>query len=197
MATKNTGSGFSLVELLIVITIIGIMMVLAIPASSNLVSAQRITQATQAVVDEVNFCRQTASSKNAMVELCFVQALGENVYSGVASRLIHGDGTVTWQKKIAWFPAGVVLSSDSDFTNLLTVTTSTFAAPFPRTLSNTYISVNIRPNGELNPITGRPTPDQWFVTVVLQRDAQKAGTPKNYAVVQIDPLTARTTVLRP
>ena len=200
-------SGFTLIELLMVLAIVGILMGAVAGVSVKLFGSMRITQAVEIVVGEINYARQAAAVSNAVVKVCFIQAVPSNEpggtvgFCGIGSRLVKNDGTQVWLRKISWFPAGIVLADASKYSNILApassggVAVSTISPADPR--FSTYVGISIRPNGQLEAQSTALLPTSpWFVTVLAQKDLQ-AATVKNCGVVQIDPLTARTSVFRP
>jgi len=142
----NRSKGFSLVELLVVVAIMILLMALATPNIVSVLAGMRLGQAMQTVVDEINFCREVASTNNADVELCFLSTQprsgGGNAFCGVASRQVKHDGTTVWLRNPKWLPAGIVLASgDKDYSNILSI--------FDTNTNATYVPLRIRPNGTL------------------------------------------------
>jgi type IV fimbrial biogenesis protein FimT len=73
--------GFSLLELLMAITVLGILMVIAVPSyKSSMLSAQ-LRSATNDLVSSANFARSEALKRNAVVTLC-VSASGSSCGTG-------------------------------------------------------------------------------------------------------------------
>ena len=128
--SMNAQKGFTLIELMIVIAIIGILAAIAIPAYTDYTTRARVTEALT-----------TASSMKATVSENIISAGGTGIPStgncvGVA--LISGTvvGTSGVTKNVA--------SSTCDGTNgKITVTTSTAAKSVPLTLTPTYTGAGV------------------------------------------------------
>jgi uncharacterized protein (TIGR02596 family) len=69
MKTNTTRKAFSLVELLIVILIIGIVAGFAVPAVQGMLRGSQLSQASGQLVDAMALARQTALSKNRIIEV--------------------------------------------------------------------------------------------------------------------------------
>ena len=69
MKTTTSRKAFSLVELLIVILIIGIIAGFAVPAVQGMLKGSQLSQASSQLVDTMALARQTALSKNKVVEV--------------------------------------------------------------------------------------------------------------------------------
>src|SRR5882724_7817414 len=65
--------GFSLIELMVVMLIIGIVAAFAIPATTTLLKGSQMSQAAQILGDQVSLARQYALSKNHPVEVRFIR----------------------------------------------------------------------------------------------------------------------------
>jgi type IV fimbrial biogenesis protein FimT len=62
--------GFSMIELMIVITILAILTMIAAPSFSDLVSKSRLTSTTSTLVSDLNYARSEAIMRNAPVIVC-------------------------------------------------------------------------------------------------------------------------------
>ena len=62
---------FSLIELIVVISVLAIIAAFSVPAVTSLLQGSSLTQASQMLVDQVNLARQFALSKNTVVEVRF------------------------------------------------------------------------------------------------------------------------------
>src|SRR5580693_9148770 len=65
--------GFSLLELLVVMLIIGMVAAFIVPASSNILRGSQVVQASQMLADQFSLARQYALSTNHPVELRLIQ----------------------------------------------------------------------------------------------------------------------------
>src|SRR4051812_23859921 len=65
--------GFSLIELMVVMLIIGIIAAFVVPATSNILKGSQMTQGSQILYDQISLARQYALSKNHPVEVRFIR----------------------------------------------------------------------------------------------------------------------------
>jgi uncharacterized protein (TIGR02596 family) len=73
MKTKThlRARGFSLVELLVVISVIAIIAGFAVPAVTTMIRGSSLTQGSQAITDQIVLARQLALSRNRSMEVRF------------------------------------------------------------------------------------------------------------------------------
>jgi uncharacterized protein (TIGR02596 family) len=65
--------GFSLIELMVVMLIIGIVAAFVVPATSNILRGSQMTQGSQILYDQISLARQYALSKNHPIEVRFIR----------------------------------------------------------------------------------------------------------------------------
>ena len=198
---KNSKShdGFSLVELLIVVGIIGLIATLAMGGLNNVLRATKLTTAAQLIADQMNVARQTATARNLPVEVRFYTLPDWDRTSGTPTymrgmQVFLQDGTTSPVSKPVYLPARIMISTNSANSPMLSAMVSSNA-----TLSGygsvPYSSFTIRANGMLRglPTTNFTTANNYFM--LLQAD--QGPTQQNFAAVQINPITAKVTILRP
>jgi uncharacterized protein (TIGR02596 family) len=78
-------AGFSLLELLLVVTVIGIIGAFALPAVGSLLKGSSLTKAADLLTDEMSRARQHAITKNRVVEVRFYRFADPEVPGEIAS----------------------------------------------------------------------------------------------------------------
>lgn len=209
--------GFTLVELLVVLAIIIIVAAITIPSIGPLMSSYNLSRAGAMVTDELNFCRQTALTKNADVEVRFYQ-VGSTTYTignpFTAFRAFLANASAPSQAvgldKINYLPGQVIISSATD--SLATSPSTTFSPLLESTHYSTvlstgtdtlpggtqavYVSFLFRATGGTNlPTTG----SLWYLTLYTKNAPIVAATslPSNYVTVQVDPVEGQIRTYRP
>jgi uncharacterized protein (TIGR02596 family) len=209
---NNSTRGFSMVELLVVMAIIGLMGALAMSSFRYVTMGSNLTTASQMLRDNFELARQVAVTKNATVEVRIYQlpATGSSTptdYRAV-QLFLKGDSTpptYTPITMITYWPQSVVLSTDSSKTSFLSITgqpasganppSSAAAVSIPVYGTNyNYIFFCYKASGR----TDLNLSQNWFATLIPKNAAAVNGTlPANFATVQIDPIMGKTQVFRP
>jgi uncharacterized protein (TIGR02596 family) len=209
--------GFSLIEMLVVISIIAIITSFAVPAFSKLVKGPTLNQASQMLTNQLSLARQYATTKNRSVEVRFLryadpEVPGEGPNSGSQGHFraiqlmeVLEAGTGVPLGKTEYFPQSIVMSPDSRsslFDSAANPTqepktpNSTTDPMMPRGINQKYKYVSFRflPNGST---TLSPTAN-WFITVLaLQDQTANTALPPNFFTLQIDPVSGTTRGFRP
>jgi len=193
--------GFSLIELLVVMVIIGIVAALSLPAVSSVSRGFNITSGGQMVVDQIGLARQTALAKNRNAEVRFykkkgvsgsdVNVIGMQVWSQ-ASR----NGAIVYEpaSRVSWLPTGVKILESDTYSPLIGTKFSSERGFLDLPAgAESYVAVRFRATGNPEAALNFETN---FITLVSEQE-QGSTRPLNYFTVQIDPLTGRTAIYRP
>jgi type IV fimbrial biogenesis protein FimT len=70
---KRTDAGFTLVELLVAIAIIGVLLRIAVPSMSSMISSARLSSQTDLLIGSIALARAEAVKRRAPVTLCPAQ----------------------------------------------------------------------------------------------------------------------------
>jgi uncharacterized protein (TIGR02596 family) len=162
-AWKRT-PGFTILELLAVMAIMGILLAVTVPSISGMMQSNNISSAGQTVSDQVNLARQTASAQNITVDVICMQLPGSHfpqtggfnaiqLWAPSRGPISTTTGLPTGQAvgRIINLPDGVVISQD-------TTKFSTLFATYPRPTQATQPPA-LLPNGVSPATSGTiPTP---------------------------------------
>ena len=191
-------SAFSLVEILVVMSIAVTLIALASFGISKLLASAQITQAGQMVMDTISLARQEAVRSNREVQLVFFKLPDGAGTHWRAVQLWSVEETVDGPvvkviSKLQNLPNGVIISEDSKLSPLLTADPTIMGSRDAGDYKNAaYKGFRIRPGGSLDKAV---TPDTNFIT--LQRVTETGPKPVNYFTVQINPITGGLRSYRP
>lgn len=202
-------SGFSLIELLTVIAIIGIMLALVAPPAAQVMRASGMAIAGDQVLSALAQARQTAISQNRTVEVRFYKytdasdPTGGRFHASQAFVLEPGAQGITTNpvgRKVTlpsttYIAATPALSSLLDSTATLRKTGAVLGQSIPPCgLNYEAATFRIYPDGSTSITNSLP----MFLTVVPANTPDDASTPPaNYATIVIQPLSGKAQLHRP
>lgn len=195
---------FTLIELLIVISIMTVMAVLAAGAYTQAARAFKLSFGGQMMMDELNFARQTAVSRNGFVEVRYYKLpdysqpvpAASTVYRAMQTFLVQDD-TVTPVDKVKFLPAPVAISPGASESPFLSSTNhpelpAPSGMPIPGYgTSYRYRSFRFAPGGEIDLASSENS-----LTLVLERD-KPLTQGANFFTIQADPISGNVRFYRP
>ncbi len=207
-------SGFSLVELLMVVAIIAIISAFVIPAASSIMMGSRLSGAANQVLSALANARQTAIVHNRTVEVRFYQfgdpeTPGEDPakpetgrYRAIQAFEYDEHGAALPVTSVERLPDGIVFDSNIALSTIFEprqakAFTPPLDAPaiLPRGVGTKYncSAVQFTPSGSTKFGLGN-----WFVTLHRLTDGDNlSAPPANYASVQIEAISGAVKVYRP
>jgi uncharacterized protein (TIGR02596 family) len=189
-------SAFSIIELLVVVGIIGVLMVLMLPAVSSLMRSSDLTRAGQMLADQVNLARQMASAQSTVIEVRLIEIPGRTGYTGIQIWKADSTGTPKAARPLARLPQAVAISANPAHSAAIGNMNDTKGKmPAGSPVANAdYVALQIRPSGFVTPVIGMSS---LFFTVMPEARTTTASLPANYFMLQINPLTGAPLVYRP
>lgn len=204
-------SGFTLVELLVVITVIGTLAALSAPAFRSVTESTHLTSAAGILADHLNLARQTAITRNLPVEFRLYQVgSGANApYRMVAVVIPDGGDTVPeWVSTPKLLPGSMIVdtANANAFSSILTPGSAS-QAPYSRSAEDgpevpaaarnlPFIAFTFRPDGstDLNPDPTEP----WTLSVRSERATPAGDRPaNNFITLLLDPVLGRVRPFQP
>ena len=210
-AEARRGSlGFSLVEILVVLSVIGLITAVTAPMLFATMKANRLSSAGEDLVNKISLAQQLAVSRNHDIELRFYHYVDPEdstskdhyramlVAEPVADPAAPGGTKTQFLSELSRIRGGIVIANDSNLSPIFSeagvTDTNDTDNVIPGANAN-YRSVRFFPDGS-NDLTLET--NRAYLTVVDERDFERAGDiPKNFFAVQIDHYTSRATSYRP
>lgn len=211
-------AGFTLIEMLVVITLIALIAGVAMPSVNSILRGSKLTQSAQLVIDQFTLARQTALTKNRSVEVRIYrygdpETPGEDKNIATSGRYraiqlfeIADSGTATAMGNLVRLSSSMMFDSGATLSTLIgsaassptvpTLTTSGSQTLSVSTMGTNYDSVSFRFNADGS--TNLPAASLWFLTLhsLNDKDAQ-AKPPANFFTLQIEPTNGHIKNFRP
>jgi len=158
-------SGFTLIELMIVVTIIVILMVIGIPSYQNMITSNNIAAESNALLGDLQYARSQAIKQGLPVRVCTADTSGSAPYtcSGLSS---WSGGWVTYTNNPPTNTvANSVLRVQQPWTSTDTMT-STSAKVLSSVSFNNFGFSTIRGSVTVSPLSGSVTSKTVCISIV-------------------------------
>ena len=111
---RSSTGGFTLVELMVTVAVIGILAVVAVPSMTALINASRVSSAAGELTAAMQLARSEAVRRNTRVRVCGNAACTSTDWSGVV--VVHPNPTADDPEVIrsTAAPAGVVVTGPAN-----------------------------------------------------------------------------------
>ncbi len=182
-------TGFSLLELLVVVAVLGLLAVLVVPSLQGVLGGRRLDTAANIVSSQLQLARQTALSRNALVQWQIVKVPDPRSGDPAAFRLVRclimESGSRQWKPlgRTEWLPIAYWVDEDATRSPLLNQST-TAAGISPANSPAAWVTfdgagrVTLSSSGNWLTLVGR-------------------SNPADIIAVQIDPVNGRVRNFRP
>lgn len=218
--------GFSLIELLIVLTVLGVLMAVAAPNLFTLLQASSLTSEGSLIRNKLTQAQQLALSSNSDVEVRFFKMSDEGAAELEeefrAFQLFQFDDSGRLSPASRFFRIRAPVFISTELSTLLDISGNQnvewkkygFVSPVSgRTLvpigesevDVEYVAFRFRPDGSTD-LPGRSGTadsyeggDTWYLTLVQSNEVAAGGgqLPPNYYTIQLEPFNGRVSVYRP
>ena len=202
---------FTLIELLIVMTVMMVLLSLTRPALNSMLGSFQINQAGQDVANMISLGRQEAVKRNREVQVRFYKLplSGTTTYRGiqlVAIDVLPSGSIPRPLSELHVLPNSVKIADvTTKLSPLLSADTtldSTLREPIVGVYTNLqWKGFRIRPNGLLTPTITSGSLGNNYLTMVRQNDPDTDYTgvqyKNNFSIVQVNPASGAVTTYRP
>jgi len=203
----SSRSAYTLIEILVVITIIGVLSTLALPSLTGIRGASNIGLAVETVQGALTNARQLAVTKNREIEIRLIEMAdpsgpaARNQMRAVQILELRENGSYS-AGKVRSLPSGTIIGASETVTSLSSlanVTASGSDSAIPRVSRDyKYRSFRFRPDGTLNLQSLLPSADSYFLTIYDEKaKLGSSSLPPNYATIQLEPDTGAVVLYRP
>ena len=203
---SNLARAFSLLELLVVISIMGLLMALVGPPVQSALKANAISGGGQVVADQLIFARQEAITKNGDVETRLYKfddpndASPNEVMRALQSFRVKADGTREPLGRLVRMPNGAVISTNAALSGVFGP--MSFQKPGSQDPNLAGVGKNyswlgflFHADGSMNLPQDSSSRTNNFLTIVSSTDP--APVPANYYSIMIESRNGRIKVFRP
>lgn len=218
---KKPQGGFSLIEMLIVLGVVGLLLAFAAPNLFSLINASTLTGEGTLLENQLTLAQQEAMARSADVEVRFFKlsdesaAQVEEAFRGY--QLFQYDATGKMVPISSFFrirPPAVIherLSTLVQENMNVERKQRKFGFDSPRAgtveapsgkggsmQTTEYVAFRFRPDGSTDlPVRAGEDNDTWYVTLVQGEGASSSRTPDNFVCIQVNPYNGQIAQFRP
>lgn len=156
LATSPKQAGFTIIELMVSITVLGVLLGVGVPAFNNLVRNNRLAAQTNALVGALNYARSEAATRSMPVSVCAASDATQTDCSEDAAD--WGNGWIVFTDRAG--DPGVI-----DDTDVVLQTGAGLTGGFSIDTSESFVrfGIGVQPATELS-FTIRPVEDRYCAT---------------------------------
>lgn len=204
MKPHSSSKAFSLIELLIVISVIGILLAIAAPNVFSLLNAHTLTGEGTLLRNKLTLAQQKALSGNADVEFRFFKmadlenAESESQYRSFQLFMHNSVGEMEPITELLRIKPPVYINERmSTLIEGGTASGKYEVTEGGKKVEREYKGFRFKPDGSTD-LGGRSSAgDTWYVVLVQGTENLGGTLPNNYFVVQLDPYNGRVSEYRP
>lgn len=218
---SNSAKGFSLIELMVVLGVVGLLLAIAAPNLFSLISSNTLTGEGQVLRNQLTYAQQIAISKNADVEVRFFRmpdldaAQTEEAFRAFQLFQYNSDGDLAPISTFFRIRNPVAVhdklstlldprsssgnASDKKF-GFSAPTEGSYEAPAGeggRMRMTDYVAFRFRPDGSTDLPFRTGSDDTWYITLVQGEGALQSSDPDNYLCLQVNPYNGQVSEFRP